>query len=58
MEFQRGNVVQVTTKKFKKIGVVTLTNLLGAGVAVKFGDKHVAFFGKQIKFLQLVHPSL
>ena len=58
MEFQKGNIVLFTTKKIKKTGVVTLTNLLGAGVAVQFGDKHVAFFGKQIKFLQLVHPIL
>ena len=58
MEFQRGNVVQITTKKIKKIGVVTITNLLGVGVAVQFDDKHVAFFGSQIKHLQLVHPSL
>ena len=58
MEFQKGNIVLFTTKKIKKTGVVTLTNLLGAGVAVQFGDKHVAFFGSQIKYLQLVHPTL
>ena len=57
MEFQRGNVVQVTTKKFKKIGVVTLTNLLGVGVAVQFDDKHVAFFGSQIKHLEFLRPA-
>ena len=31
MGFLRRNVVQVTTENFKKIGVVTLTNLLGVG---------------------------
>ena len=57
MEFQKGNVVQVTTKKIKKIGVITLTNLLGVGIAVQFDDKHVAFFGKQIKHLEFLRPT-
>ena len=57
MEFQRGNVVQFTTKKIKKIGVVTLTNLLGVGVAVQFHDKHIAFFGSQIKHLEFLRPA-
>ena len=57
MEFQRGNVVQITTKKIKKTGVVTITNLLGVGVAVQFDDKHVAFFGSQIKHLEFLRPA-
>ena len=58
MEFQKVMSCDLPQKKLKKIGVVTLTNLLGVGVAVQFGDKHVAFFGSQIKYLQLVHPTL
>ena len=57
MEFQKGNIVQVTTKKIKKTGVVTITNLLGVGVAVQFDDKHVAFFGSQIKHLEFLRPA-
>ena len=44
-------------KKLKKTGVVTITNLLGVGVAVQFGDKHVAFFGSQIKHLEFLRPA-
>ena len=57
MEFQKGNVVQVMTDNFKKIGVVTLTNLLGVGVAVQFDDKHMAFFGKHLKHLEFLRQA-